>query len=579
MNKTITMNLSGIIFHIEEDAYEKLNKYLGTIRGYFKDSEGRDEIMSDIEARIAEMLQEKVSNTKQAVLMNDVESVIAVMGKPEDFAGSSENAEEPKKETEEKQHSNYSSGTNRRKRVFRDPDDKIFGGVCSGISSYFDLDPLWLRAAFAISFFVFGSGLLLYIILMIIIPKAKTTAEKLEMRGEKVDINNIGKVVNEEFEDFKKRMKDYDTRENREKIRTSTEKAGDFISDVFMNMVHILAKVFSSIMVFIAIAFIIVLLGSVFGMNFIHMNKMGHDYSYSIYDIYANFIPQDISIYFLVTGLILFFGVPLMGILYAGIRNLFNIKGKNKIVKYTFNTLWLIGVGIVIYIGMRTGQGFSEETTVKQRVELQQKDTLYLSVKDLGHWVAKDNSGHTSFKIGNVKWTEYEDGSKGFSQDFPATFDIEQSENSQFQLIVNKTACGSDRSEAQARAQAINYNISQTDSLIEFEPQFGVAKGDKWRSQEVKLILKIPVGKVVYLSKSMEHLIFNIQNVNNAIDNDMVNRRWVMTRQGLACIDCDHLQTISVDDTVIPAPAPPPPAPLPPAGSKKHFFEEAVTYK
>src|ERR1043166_3707171 len=244
MKKTITMNLSGIIFHIEEDAYDKLNKYLSTIRGYFKDSEGRDEIMNDIEARIAEMLQEKVSNTKQAVLMPDVESVIAVMGKPEDFAGSEESSDEKKEEPREKQ--NYSSsGSNRRRRVFRDPDDKVFGGVCSGISNYFDVDPLWLRAAFAIAFFVFGSGLLLYIILMIIIPKAKTSAEKLEMRGEKVDINNIGKVVNEEFEDFKKRMKEYDTKENREKVRTSTEKVGDFISDVFMNIVHILAKVFS----------------------------------------------------------------------------------------------------------------------------------------------------------------------------------------------------------------------------------------------------------------------------------------------------------------------------------------------
>ena len=90
MNRTITMNLSGMIFHIEEDAYDKLNKYLSTIRSYFKDSDGKDEIMSDIESRIAEMLSEKVSTTKQAVLMSDVDSIIAIMGKPEDFARSEE---------------------------------------------------------------------------------------------------------------------------------------------------------------------------------------------------------------------------------------------------------------------------------------------------------------------------------------------------------------------------------------------------------------------------------------------------------------------------------------------------------
>lgn len=138
MNKTITMNLSGIIFHIEEDAYEMLNKYLSTIKGYFHDSEGRDEIMNDIESRIAEMLQEKVSTTKQAVLKMDVESVIAVMGKPEDFAG--ESAENAKNES--KTEANAPFEGNKRRRVFRDPDDAVVSGVCSGISNYFDLDPI-----------------------------------------------------------------------------------------------------------------------------------------------------------------------------------------------------------------------------------------------------------------------------------------------------------------------------------------------------------------------------------------------------------------------------------------------------
>src|SRR4051812_40897791 len=122
MNRTITMNLSGIIFHIEEDAYEKLNKYLSTIRGYFHDSESRDEIMSDIESRIAEMLQDKVSKTKQAVLMMDVENVMAVMGKPEDFAGDAHQTEN-KKEKSENNTSSYPN--NKRRRVFRDVDDKV----------------------------------------------------------------------------------------------------------------------------------------------------------------------------------------------------------------------------------------------------------------------------------------------------------------------------------------------------------------------------------------------------------------------------------------------------------------------
>ena len=137
MNKTVTTNIGGFIFHIDDIAYEKLSQYLNTIKGYFKQSEGRDEIIGDIEARIAEMFREKTGNTKQVVTMKDVDEVIAVMGQPEAFAGegdaqssfseSATSASEP------------SSARKGRRRIFRDPDEKILGGVCSGISAYFDI--------------------------------------------------------------------------------------------------------------------------------------------------------------------------------------------------------------------------------------------------------------------------------------------------------------------------------------------------------------------------------------------------------------------------------------------------------
>jgi phage shock protein PspC (stress-responsive transcriptional regulator) len=151
MNKTVTINISGIIFHIEEDAYDILSKYLSTIKGYFNKSEGRDEIVSDIESRIAEMLQERISPLKQVVLMADVEHVISIMGKPEEFAG--EQTDEQEKAGTEASDAGQTTG---RKRLFRDPDDKMLGGVCAGIGHYFGIEAVWLRLALAISFFVFG---------------------------------------------------------------------------------------------------------------------------------------------------------------------------------------------------------------------------------------------------------------------------------------------------------------------------------------------------------------------------------------------------------------------------------------
>lgn len=199
MNKTVTINISGIIFHIEEDAFERLNKYLNTIRSYFSSSDGRDEIMADIESRIAELLQEKISVSKQVVTSADVEHVIGIMGKPEDYAG--EQTHENREETETSERV-YGS---QKRRLFRDPDNKVLGGVCGGVSAYFDIDVVWVRVILVALTFLGFSGVLVYLIMWIVVPEARTTAEKLQMRGETVDINNISKTIKEEAEQLKNR--------------------------------------------------------------------------------------------------------------------------------------------------------------------------------------------------------------------------------------------------------------------------------------------------------------------------------------------------------------------------------------
>ncbi len=564
MNKTITMNLSGIIFHIEEDAYEMLNKYLSTIRGYFKDSEGRDEIMSDIESRIAEMLQEKVNNTKQAVLKMDVESVIAVMGKPEDFAGDDAPAADQK--SEKKQSEQTYEGDSKRRRVFRDPDDKIVGGVCSGISNYFDIDPIWLRGVFAISFFVFGSGLILYIILCMIIPKAKTTAEKLEMRGEKVDINNISKAVNEEFEEFKQRVekfgKDVGSKENRQRIRTNTEKVGDFIGDVLKNIFQIFGKILSVLVIIIAVFCVIVLLGSLFGRNFIHVNTNDTDFSYSIYDMMHSVFPDNLPIEYAVIGLVLFLGLPLLSMIYGAIRHLFGIKQKHKIVGYTTSILWVVGLGFIIYVIYSVSNDFKDDATSKQNIELApiKSDTLYLSVKNFDKYGLNNDENYDS-KIVIDNWTMFRKNGKTTSLGYPQ-FDIVLNDRDSVELVAIKSASGADKKTALYRAKNISYNISQNDSLLEFNPEFDIEEGDKWRNQNLRLVLKIPVGTVIFLSPTMKHIIYDIDNIRNVYDREMLNRRWIMTNRGLECIDCEGLEEYEydhhIDITPPPAPEPPP---------------------
>ncbi len=540
MKKTITMNLSGIIFHIEEDAYEKLSKYLATIKSYFNNSDGKDEIMNDIESRIAEMLSEKVNKNKQAVVMTDVENIIATMGKPEDFAP----------EGAESTNSNYSTENStttstKRRRVFRDPDNKILSGVCSGIGNYFDFDPLWLRAAFAISFFVFGSGFLLYVILWIIMPEAKTTAEKLEMRGEKVDINNIGKAVNDEFEHLKKRVKSFEsevnTKQNREKLRTNTENFGHFVSDVFHNIIKVFGKVISIILIFIAVALLVGLLATLFGKGTITaFSSPSETIRFSLYELSSAILPETISSELIVATLILFIGVPILSIIYGSIKHLFGIKQKNRIVKYTFNILWLIGLTLALYIAFEIGNDFSNDATTKQVIEIKQPagNTLYLDIKPTEEADLELKHKHKNrFHIGD--WDIISKNENNFRIGYPI-LTIVPTESDSFLLVASKSANGFDKQEALVRAKKIEYSVVQSDSLIMFNDYYTI-DNDKLRAQDVKLILKVPVNKEIFLSKRMERIIFDIDNVHGTIDNDMVDRKWIMTKQGLTCVDCRGL--------------------------------------
>jgi phage shock protein PspC (stress-responsive transcriptional regulator) len=582
------MNLSGIIFHIEEDAYDRLNKYLSTIRSYFKDSDGRDEIMNDIESRIAEMLQEKVSNTKQAVLMMDVESVIALMGRPEDFAGDNEQSQTASQSANENQQRQYNG---RRRRVFRDPDEKLLGGVCSGIANYFDFDPIWLRAAFAISFFVFGSGLLVYIILWIIIPEAKTTAEKLEMRGEKVDINNIGKAVTEEFDDLKKRMKNFGdnvgSTENRERVKSSARKATEFLGDVFYNMIKVLGKIVAVFLVIIGILLMVGLLATIFGKGTISVfNAPGSNIHFSLYEFGSAVLPNDLSIQLVVISLILFLGVPLLSIIYAGIRHLFGIKQKNRIVKYTANILWLIGLVMVFYIGTVIGTDFEEQANSKQHIDIKQpaNGVLYLDVNPTAEDDIELGSRYRHNRINFGDWNLISKDDNKFRIGYPE-LNIVASETDSFELVAIRTAHGFDKKDAVNRAKNIDYSLVQNDSTILFNSFFDINAEDKLRAQDLQLIIKVPVGKIVYLGKRTERIIFDIDNVDDALDRDMVNRRWQMTAAGLKCLDCEGLEEKEFDNDSLDryikklhkmdandVPPPPPAPPEPSEKNNKYFF-------
>lgn len=200
MNKIFNINLGGYPFTIDEDAYKHLSHYLHTIHNHFRSSEGYEEITSDIENRMAELFQEEVGE-KPIVTLKNVEAAIATMGTPEEFgADPLEEDYEPKTK---KRKSKYKTG----KRLFRNPEDEVVGGVCSGIAAYFGIqDPLWIRILWIFLTLSGGFGIPVYIILWIIVPKAEAASDRLLMRGESINVSNIGKIIEEEMDNFSEKI-------------------------------------------------------------------------------------------------------------------------------------------------------------------------------------------------------------------------------------------------------------------------------------------------------------------------------------------------------------------------------------
>jgi len=206
MKTTITINLGGIVFNIDDDAYKILHNYLLAIEKQFIDEEERKEVMADIEYRLSELFTEILGQKRNVIMNEDVSKVIHIMGEPDDFVEEPVNNESANNQSRSYERKGTYSKTTR--RLYRDPDNRILGGVCSGIGAYLNIDSIIVRIIFILLAIPgMGSGIVIYLILWIVIPEALTATQKLEMRGEPITIENIKKAVRDEFESVRKNMK------------------------------------------------------------------------------------------------------------------------------------------------------------------------------------------------------------------------------------------------------------------------------------------------------------------------------------------------------------------------------------
>ena len=525
MNQTLTVNISGMVFHIEVDAYDTLKNYLNKIKSYFNNSEEREEIMLDIESRIAELFSGMMSEKNQVITAADVEQVISVMGKPEQYIT------EDEEQTQTFSNETYVKGD---RKLFRNPDDRILGGVCSGLGAYIGVDTVWVRLFFVAAFFL-GFGLFTYIILWIVMPEAKTASDKLKMKGEPINIQNIGKKFEEEANKVSDNLKNVDTNK-------FTKKAGSVLENIFGALATIFTGIFNIVGKIIGVAFLIVgtfmlvvLLGMLFGSKTIFSITSEGMFSFESHEFFnLIFVSQD-QYYLAILGVLLVVGIPILTLIYLAIKLLFKIK-MHYSVGLTMSILFVIGMSICALVGIKMGTELSsDEEIVKTHQMAATKHALMIkSPNELlpGKGILEDK--FTSISIdGETMYQSY------------VRLEIEKSKTDSIQLEVKFSSNGSTTKEAIKNARTINYNYQITDSALVIDNYLSTLKDNKIRGQQVELTLYIPLYQVVYLDESVKELIFDVENVTDTYDKEMIRNKWIMLESGLTCLDCLDIKGVT----------------------------------
>ena len=256
MNKTVSINLAGIFFHIDEDAYQNLKNYFKAIKKSLQNSEGESEILADIEGRVSELFSERIKSSQHVISNKEVDEIVSIMGQPEDYKIDEALFEESPEQEKSDIH---------KRRLFRDSDGAYVGGVSAGLGHYFGIDPLLIRLVWVLLIFGAGMGPLLYVILWILIPAAKTTAEKLAMMGKPVTISNIEKKVQEEFENVKASLERVKNSVNSDKINDLGSTIQSKSRSFFETLCDIAMFLFKLFFKAIGLLFIVVSISSLIG--------------------------------------------------------------------------------------------------------------------------------------------------------------------------------------------------------------------------------------------------------------------------------------------------------------------------
>ena len=535
MNKTISINLGGFFFHIDEDAYQKLTRYFDAVKRSLS-PEGRDEIINDIESRIAELFQERLKNESQVISLKEIDEVITIMGQPEDY-----------KIDEETTYSSFSqsnskSSNSKSRRLYRDKDNAILGGVASGFGHYFNIDPLWIRILFIISPFIsFGTSLVIYLILWILIPEALTTSQKLEMKGEPINISNIEKKVKEGIDDIASKINNLDHQKISNTAKTGVSQIGNTLSTLFLSIFKVMAKIIGVFIVFFASRTLLsIIIGGIFMI-----------FSSSLPDtfIFNHFhTPFDFDIPMWIQGilLILSIGIPVFFLLILGLKLLVtNMKSIGNYFKYSLLAIWIVSIICVSYLGVvqATAIGFDGKTVKKEQVFMQPTDTLFVRMQYNNYYAKSINERERG------KYTHDENNNEIIYSTKVRVHFLKTDENIPF-IQIEKSATGKSHNDAKNRSEKIKYNFDIQSNRINLDNYFTTNFKNKFRDQEVNVYIYLPKG--TYIKPDMY-----VKNYDRS-DNDFFDLKhdsnyvYKVEEYDVKCQNCpnDDDDDININDSI-----------------------------
>ncbi len=521
MKKAVQINIAGRYFHIDEDAYQVLNEYLESLKGHFeKEKEAGKEIIEDIEQRMTELFESRLKNNRQVISLEDVREVIKILGKIEDFEFIEEKDEFKE---EDEQEATYSRKENR--RLYRDPDNSYLGGVAGGLGAYFNIDPLWPRLVFVALVFANGFGVILYFILWVIVPKARTTAQKLQMRGERVTIQNIEKSISDEYQKVKRNI-------HKMKDSEKFQKTHEVFTDIFSAIGILFKALLKFIIYIIGFAFILAGIFLIVGLGITIFTRFDlfdtiHWPHINLPDLSSIFI-DPVNFNLMTICIVILVLVPLLALIYGGIKLIFNIQARNRILSATALTAWILALILLITLVFIEGENYALEASGSSTYTIKDNNykTLYLDIKEEYDLY----QGITVYSIFDFDIYYSKSNEKILGK---PELDIIKGYEGNPRITLKKYARNVSMENADNYLDKIEYQWEQNDSVLYFDQFYNVGKEYKWRFPKVELILKIPEGQVIYISEGMEDILGDVYNRDFYTERDMVGKSWIMTETGL----------------------------------------------